>query len=135
MYAVMYTLWPVDSDYRVQERDMAKEIEYAHYPTDIQRALVRDFYASGVPQERIAIHLQIDVKTLRKHYREDLDYNLDGMVGKLGKNLYQDALAGNEKAREFWLRTRGRWSNAKDRDEEKDDKALSLLEQIRNKVL
>lgn len=42
-------------------------------PTEEQRRSVRVMSGFGVPQEDIAIHLEIDAKTLRKHFRRELD--------------------------------------------------------------
>lgn len=80
-------------------------------PTDENRELVRDWYAAGIPMDRIALRLEISNATLRKHYKSDLDDCFDGMVSGMIKNLYQDALGGDKKDRELWLRTRGRLAN------------------------
>lgn len=104
-----------------------------HKPTEAQRKLVRDMYAAGVPQSRLADHLDINEITLRKHYRAELDLNMDGMTTALGSNLYQDALSGDKQAREFWLKTRGRWSYAKP-EEDKKSTTDTLLEKLIDKL-
>jgi len=44
-----------------------------HYPTDAQRQLVALHTTMGTTQDVLADILGIDKKTLRKHYREELD--------------------------------------------------------------
>ncbi len=106
-----------------------------HEPTEITRRLVMGWYAAGIPQKRICDHLDIDEKTLRKHYRVELDYTLDGMISKLSCNLYQDALNGDKSDREFWLKTRGRFSYAKAAEEDAKEKAqISLMEKLIDKL-
>jgi hypothetical protein len=53
-------------------------------PTADQRALVENASAFGLRQSEIAAQLKIDEKTLRKHFREELDggkFKLDLLVG------------------------------------------------------
>lgn len=44
-----------------------------HEPTKTSRAQVQSLATYGVPQDEIAAHVGIDPKTLRKHYRAELD--------------------------------------------------------------
>lgn len=44
-----------------------------HSPTEETRAEVRALSGFGITQDDIARYLDIDPKTLRKHYREELD--------------------------------------------------------------
>jgi hypothetical protein len=44
-----------------------------HEPTEKDRNTVRTMYAYGIAEEAIAKVLKVDPKTLRKHYREELD--------------------------------------------------------------
>ncbi|MGA2638852.1 hypothetical protein [Methylocella sp.] len=53
-------------------------------PTADQRALVENASAFGLRQSEIAAQLKIDEKTLRKHFRAELDngkFNLDLLAG------------------------------------------------------
>ncbi len=104
-----------------------------HEPTEQTRKLVRDFYAAGVPQSRLAEHIGITEMTLRKHYRNEMDLTVDGMASALASNLYQDALAGDKQSREFWLKTRARWSFAKP-EEDKKSTTDTLLEKLIEKL-
>lgn len=99
-----------------------------HVPTEATKACVSELNAAGVPQVRIAARYNMNVATLRKHYRAELDEKLDDMNAALGRNLYQDALAGNKKDREFWLRTRAGFVNAKSPEEIEAAKKPTVLE-------
>lgn len=56
-------------------------------PTQDHRELVRDMVVVGVDQERIAAVLKIDPKTLREHFRDELDLGMDRACAKVGRNL------------------------------------------------
>lgn len=105
-----------------------------HEPTELTRERVARLYSAGVPQERIAQHLDIDATTLRIHYRKELDETTDEMTAALGNNLYQRALGGDEKAQEFWLKCRGKWSYAKPPEDDKKSTTDSLLEKLIEKL-
>jgi len=66
-----------------------------------------------VTQEEIAIVLEIDTKTLRKHYRQELDRALIIANSKVGANLFRLATGKGREAVTaaiFWLKTRAGWS-------------------------
>jgi plasmid maintenance system antidote protein VapI len=106
-----------------------------HVPTIETRAKVAGWYAAGVPQSRIAHHLDIDEKTLRKYYREQLDLCKDNMRDVIAKNLYQDALNGDKQAREFWLKCQAQWSYARPQEEvDKDAQTKTLMEKLIDKL-
>ena len=80
-------------------------------PTDEQRRLVRALAGFGVPQDDIAKHLDIDPKTLRKHFRPDLDRGALEANAKVAQSLFQMATQGqNVAAAIFWMKVRGGWS-------------------------
>ena len=104
-----------------------------HKPTIHNRSKVIEFVCAGFKQKDIAMYFDLDEKTLRKHYRNELDKSNMMRTGKLGKNLYLDALAGDKASREFWLKTQGRWSYAKP-PEEQGSKTDALLEKLIDKL-
>ena len=80
-------------------------------PTDEQRRLVRALAGFGVPQDDIAKHLDIDPKTLRKHFRPDIDRGALEANAKVAQSLFQMATqGGNVAAAIFWMKVRGGWS-------------------------
>lgn len=83
----------------------------SYRPNDADRDTIRTMAAGGIPQERIArcIGGGITEKTLRKHYRLELDISSDRAIAVAVSNLFQQVQAGNLTAIIFWLKTRARW--------------------------
>lgn len=104
----------------------------AHVPTEETRQKVIDLSCNGFSQLDIADYLDIDDKTLRKHYKVELGNAKKDKTIKLGNSLYNDALAGDKQAREFWLKTQGRWSYAKPQEESSIGEQIgkTILEQL-----
>ena len=105
-----------------------------HIPTEETREKVVEFSCAGYNQQQIGDYLDIDEKTLRKHYRNELDKAKMEKTIALSGSLYRDALAGNEQAREFWLKCQARWAYAKPPEEEKKTHMESLLEKLIDKL-
>jgi hypothetical protein len=80
-------------------------------PTDEQRQLVKSLSAFGISQEHIARRLRIrSLKTLRKHYREELDEGVVDANCSVAKTLYKMATSGRHPtASMFWLASRAGW--------------------------
>jgi hypothetical protein len=79
-------------------------------PTEEERRLVRAFSGFGIPQEDIAKHIGIDPKTLRKHYRDELDRGSIEATAKVAQSLFQMATTGkNVAAAIFWMKARAHW--------------------------
>ena len=88
-------------------------------PTDEQRRIVRALAAVGVPQEAVSNHLEIDAKTLRKHFRRELDGGMLEANVKVAQTLFSMATVDrNVAAAIFWMKARGGWreKNALDTD-------------------
>ena len=79
-------------------------------PTEEHRRLVRAFAGFGVPQEDIARHLGIEPKTLRRHFRDELDRGSLEATAKVAQSLFQMATTGrNVAAAIFWMKARAGW--------------------------
>jgi len=80
-------------------------------PTDEQRRMVKSMAAMGTPQEHIARRIRIrSPKTLRKHFRDELDFGMAEANYKVAQTLFQMATSGKcIAATLFWLKTRGRF--------------------------
>lgn len=87
-----------------------KETKPSHRATQERRDTVGAMSAYGIPQKEIANCLDIDVKTLRKHYREELDTACAKANAAIAGKLYKKAINGDVRSMIFWLKTRGRWS-------------------------
>ncbi|BCH23549.1 hypothetical protein [Mesorhizobium sp. L-8-3] len=84
----------------------------AHTPDPVQRRQVEALAGYGVPETEIAAMVGIDAKTLRKHYRHELDHGHTKANAKVAENLYRKATGdGRESvtAAIFWLKARARW--------------------------
>ncbi len=63
----------------------------AHLPEPSQRRQVEAMAGYGVPEVDIARVLGIDPKTLRKHYREELDTGHIKANAKVAESLFRKA--------------------------------------------
>jgi len=80
-----------------------------HKPTPEQRQLVQLHATIGTRQDNIARLLDIDKKTLLKHYRNELDLGMDKANAAIGGALFNKAKSGDTAAMIFWMKTRARW--------------------------
>lgn len=84
----------------------------AHQPTEATRATAEALAGvAGFRQAEIAAFLGITEKTLRKHYRAELDRATVTAVAKVAETLFQKAIAGDVTAMIFWLKARAGWSD------------------------
>jgi len=77
--------------------------------TDEMRELVGSLAARGVQQEDIAGTVGCDPKTLRKHFRDELDRGMAKANADVTGALYEKAMGGDTVAQIFWMKTRARW--------------------------
>jgi hypothetical protein len=84
----------------------------AHQPDPASRRQVEAMAGYGIPEADIATVLDIDPKTLRKHYRQELDKGAIKATAKVAENLYRKATGEGREAviaAIFWLKTRAGW--------------------------
>ena len=81
----------------------------AHKPDPAMRRQVEAMAAYGIPEMDIARVFSIDPKTLRKHYREELDLGETKANAQIAGYLFNAAKNGNVTAQIFWLKTRAKW--------------------------
>ena len=106
-----------------------------HEPTPETKAQVSALYSYGIPQEEIAGFIGIDAKTLRKHYRQELDTAHVKAHAAVGKFLYQNATGATLKegashsdcvrAAMFWAKTRMGWRETQEIDHTSSDGSLT----------
>ena len=83
---------------------------HAFEATEEQRRTVRAMSGYGVPHDDIATMLRIDPKTLRKHFRDELDRGSIEATAKVGQSLFRMATEGNSVAAAiFWMKARAGW--------------------------
>ncbi len=66
----------------------------------------------GIPEADIARVIGIDPKTLRKHYRDELDTGHIMALAKVAESLFRKATSDSPQSVTtaiFWLKTRGGW--------------------------
>src|SRR5215212_6361162 len=81
----------------------------AHKPDPAQQRQVETMAAYGIPETDISRVVGIDAKTLRKHYRDELDMGETKANAQVAGFLFNSARTGNVTAQIFWLKTRARW--------------------------
>jgi predicted transcriptional regulator len=84
----------------------------SHKPDPTSRRQVEALSGYGIPEPEIAGLIGIDPKTLRKHYRHELDHGHTKANAKVAENLYRKATGEGREAviaAIFWLKTRARW--------------------------
>jgi hypothetical protein len=81
-------------------------------PTPEQRHQVKCMAAFGIPHEDIATFVNIrSPKTLRKHFRQELDRGAIEANAKVGQTLFQMATSGScPSATIFYLKSRAHWT-------------------------
>lgn len=106
-----------------------------HEPDERTRAEVSALCSFGVPQDEIAAYIGVDSKTLRKHYRAELDQSEIKANAAVGKFLYQAASgralkdgashADCVRAAMFWAKTRMKWRETSQHDHISSDGSLA----------
>jgi hypothetical protein len=79
-------------------------------PTPEQRRMVHAMAGYGVPQDDIALVIGITSRTLRKHFRHELDVAVIEANTRVAQCLFKQATTpGNIGASIFWLKARAGW--------------------------
>jgi hypothetical protein len=81
----------------------------SYAPEPAARKQVEAMAAYGIPEADIAAVLKVDAKTLRKHFREELDLGHTKANAQVAGFLFNAAKNGNVTAQIFWLKTRAQW--------------------------
>ena len=82
-------------------------------PTATDRELVKRLAAVGMSQQQIAEHMGIrSVKTLRKHYSQELHQGVVQANHNVAWALYQKASKGDVTAAKYWLANRAGWTES-----------------------
>ena len=84
----------------------------SHRPDPQTRRQVEALAGYGVPESDIAGVVGVSPKTLRKHYRSELDHGHVKANAKVAENLFRKATGEGREAviaAIFWLKTRAGW--------------------------
>jgi hypothetical protein len=82
-----------------------------HEPDEKTRATVEAMVSYGIPHEDIAKVIGIDDKTLRKHYRTEIDTASAKANAQVAQRLYKKCMDDDTASIIFWLKTRAKWSD------------------------
>ena len=104
---------------------MTNPPDQTHEPTDAQRQIVQLHATIGTPQTVIADILDIDPKTLRKHYRAELDQATAKANATIGGALFNKAKSGDTAAMIFWMKTRAGWREKQEIDHTSSDGSMT----------
>jgi hypothetical protein len=86
-----------------------------HEPTTEQRQQATLLSGYGIPQEQIATMLRLDAKTLRKHYRHELDLGVVQANAAVAESLFRMAVKDKiPSAAIFWMKARAGWREHQD---------------------
>jgi len=73
----------------------------------------------------IARVIGIDKKTLRLHYRDELDLSMAKANATIGGALFNKAKGGDTASMTFWLKTRARWRETADVNHVSEDGSMT----------
>jgi len=96
-----------------------------HVPTEATRRTVQLHTTVGTTQADIARVLDIDEKTLRKYYRDELDLAKAKANATIGGALFNKAKTGDTAAMIFWMKTQAGWSESTNIDHTSSDESMT----------
>jgi hypothetical protein len=96
-----------------------------HEPTKALRDTVSMHTLVGTTQGDIAKIIGVDEKTLRKHYRDELDLAKARANASIGGALFNKAKAGDTTAMIFWIKTQAGWREKHDINHASEDGSMT----------
>lgn len=81
-----------------------------HIPSAENKRLVETSAGLGLPHEQIGALIGIDDKTLRKHYRQELDVGKAKASAQIAKTLFNKAQGGDTTALIWWTKAQMKWA-------------------------
>ena len=94
-------------------------------PTEEQLRTVRAMAGYGMPHMDIGTFLDIDAKTLRKHFTRELELGSIEATTKVAQSLFRMATEGkNVAAAIFWMKARAGWREKQPEALMADDKPM-----------
>ena len=96
-----------------------------HEPTEATRQTVQLHTMVGTNQTDIARVLDIDEKTLRKYYRDELDLAKSKANATIGGALFNKAKNGDTAAMIFWMKTQAGWRESTNIDHTSSDASMT----------
>lgn len=110
-----------------------------HEPDPAQRRQVETLSGYGIPEAEIAGLIGIDAKTLRRHYRAELDHGHTKANARVAENLFRKATGDGREAVTaaiFWMKARARWREVSVHEHAGDpDRPIRQVSEIRRIIL
>ena len=101
-----------------------------HAPTEATRQTVQLHTMVGTNQTDIARVLDIDEKTLRKYYRDELDLAKAKANATIGGALFNKAKTGDTSAMIFWMKTQAGWRESTNIDHTTNGESINRVERV-----
>lgn len=105
-----------------------------HEPTHESRQIVQLHTMVGTPQDDVARILGVSPKTLRLHYRDELDLARAKANATIGGALFNKAKGGDTAAMIFWMKTQAGWREVDKQDLSGADAVAGALRDIAGKL-
>ena len=102
----------------------------SHKPTKALKDTVVMHTMVGTRQEVIADIIGIDPKTLRKHYRKELDQSAAQANATIGGALFNKAKSGDTAAAIFWLKTKAGFRETQHIDHTTNGEPITKIERV-----
>lgn len=100
-----------------------------HVPTQQSRDTVMAMTSYGITQEEICAVLGgIDIKTLHKYYRSEIDTATAKANAQVAQRLFKKCMADDTTAMIFWLKTRGQWKETIVNKNENTNRTITFAE-------
>ena len=99
-----------------------------YQPTDKDKSAVQTMAAYGIPQPDIAAVVGCDEKTLRKHFRQELDTAATQANARVAAALFKKATSdapSSVAAAIFWLKARAGWVDRQAVDHTSSDGSMT----------
>lgn len=101
-------------------------------PTQEQRDMVEDLAGKGLTQTQIAALVAhgIDIKTLYKNFRKELDQGKARAIATVSGHLMDKIEKGDAASIFFYLKTQGRWTERHEVDHSSTDGTMATKSNI-----
>lgn len=111
----------------------------AFQPTEEHRNLVRKLAGYGLPHEQIGALVAggIHRDTLVAHFRQELDEGKASANERIGRTLFEKAMAGDTASLIWWTKAQMRWTSLQQIQVQSDSRIsiVSALEQAEGRVI
>jgi len=76
--------------------------------------IIKQMTISGIPQANIGRCIGMDVKTMKKYYKDLIDQSADMANSEVAQSLFNQAVQGNTVAGIWWTKSRMGWKETRE---------------------